>query len=356
MGLRAPLYLACAAFVWGACKANRLHSTGERDPHPAVDPIPQPAMDSALADSSGVLMFIGQDVGSIEAYAATVGEPQGVVGYTALDGLLGIDRPTDVGAGVNHLDALAARFPDAPLALGLYLIGMLDRVNAGALDAQIDELGRLLARYPVPVLLRIGYEFDGAWTAYEPKAYVLAYRRIADGVRAQGAHQVEFVWQSMAGCEPTFGNHPRLDWYPGDDYVDWVAASLFVEPTACGFEPQRELVDIARARGKPFYIAEATPQGFDLGSLTQGRDGPDQASVTADEILQRWFVPYFDFIAEHADVIRATTYINAHWDAQAMWGPPYNSGYWGDSRVQVQEDVLAFWNQRVPITLDVEGP
>ena len=47
------------------------------------------------------------------------------------------------------------------------------------------------------------------------------------------------------------------------------------------------------------------------------------------------------------DVVRGVTYINADWDSQGQWDAPYENGYWGDSRVQVNETILSNWESAV---------
>ena len=32
-------------------------------------------------------------------------------------------------------------------------------------------------------------------------------------------------------------------------------------------------------------------------------------------------------------------YINANWDNQALWAKPYHNGYWGDSRLEANEEI-----------------
>jgi len=44
---------------------------------------------------------------------------------------------------------------------------------------------------------------------------------------------------------------------------------------------------------------------------------------------------------DNRDVIHVLAYINVDWDSQAMWGPPYANGFWGDSRLEVNADIAA---------------
>jgi hypothetical protein len=61
--------------------------------------------------------------------------------------------------------------------------------------------------------------------------------------------------------------------------------------------------------------------------------------MTSDEIWAHWYAPLFELMAANGDVIRALAYINADWDSQPMWGPPYKDGFWGDTRLEADEAV-----------------
>lgn len=300
------------------------------------------ALGSSVAPAGKVRLFVGQDTETIDAYRATVGEPSGIVSYTSLAGLEGLHSASDTGGGAMYLDQLAAKYPRAPIALGLYLVGELDAVNGGSLDAELADLGAALAGYGVPVLVRVGYEFDATWSHYEPEDYQRAFTRVRTGLRAAGATNAELVWQAAASCGQTYENQAPEAWYPGDDAVDWIACSYFAQ-AACQFSPVKAMLHLAREHGKPFFIAESAPQGYDLARGTFSSDGSAVAQKTGPEIYGDWYAPYFDLVTQNSDVIRAVSYIDANWNAQPMWGPPYQNGYFGDSRVQANPDVLAGW-------------
>ena len=327
------------------------------------------------------LFIIGQDLGSVRDYAASGCCPRANGNTAYLDfydllseeggyGGLGLDpqgRPLeeemDWGGGPAHAWKSATEIGGV-LAIGLSITendqpAGLEYIAAGAYDAHIRQLAKFISLIEVPVYLRIGYEFDGSWNqGYSNRAnYIAAWRRIVDGLREQGADNVEFVWQAAAFPldELMEGHHENLpDWYPGDDHVDWMGVSLFMHldekpavdadydpPTAR--ELISELLDFARERGKPVMIAEASPQGYDLArgtnaniaSTWDGPQGENVVDVSPEEIWDAWFAPLFGFMEQNSDVIYALAYINCHWDAQDMWGPPYASGYWGDTRLQV---------------------
>jgi hypothetical protein len=61
--------------------------------------------------------------------------------------------------------------------------------------------------------------------------------------------------------------------------------------------------------------------------------------MTNDELWNHWFGPLFRLLGDNRDVIHVLAYINADWDSQAMWGLPYASGFWGDSRLESNDEI-----------------
>jgi len=327
------------------------------------------------------LFIIGQDLGSVRDYEASgcCAKPDANTLYldfytltsqrNGFGGLgIGLDgkpleQERDVGAGPANAWKSATEF-EGGLAIGLSITenenpGGLSRIAAGELDQNIRQLARFISLIDEPVYLRIGYEFDGGWNrGYEnADQYIAAFRRIVDVLRTENADNAEYVWQSAAFPLDilTDGGYTDIrQWYPGDEYVDWMGLSLFVHldekpGVEVAFEPPtaRELIGkvlgLARERDKPVFIGEASPQGYDLARGTNANiaatwDGPQGQSVvevSSEEIWDAWFAPVFDLLEENRDVIYAFAYINCNWDVQDMWDAPYESGYWGDTRLQV---------------------
>jgi hypothetical protein len=109
-----------------------------------------------------------------------------------------------------------------------------------------------------PIYLRIGYEFDGPHNQLEPEEYKEAYKRFVDITREEGVNNVAFVWHSYAA--PPYKGYALGSWYPGDDYVDWVAVSLFghmygPDPGLYG----DAVFDFAKTHKKPVMVAESSP-------------------------------------------------------------------------------------------------
>ena len=222
------------------------------------------------------------------------------------------------------------------------------------------------------VYLRIGYEFDGAWNHGYADAdlYKAAYRHIVDGLRREGASNIEYVLQAgAAGVDEIIDRRHEdiANWYPGDDYVDWLALSWFMNPDERSIvdtgefipmspgELSDEVLRLARDRGKPVMIAEASPQAMDLNEkftanhspLWDGESASNRQTMSDDEIWDYWFAPLFAYMNDNSDVIYALAYINADWDSQPMWGPPYESGFWGDTRLEANDEIANRFNRAI---------
>ena len=340
------------------------------------------------------LLIVGQDLGAIRGYmsSACCVKPDGLTAY--LDfydilkpgdyGGLGIDAAGERldfelswGSGPNSAYLTATEFGVSDIAIGLSITenehpGGLRKIVDGAHDDEIRQLAGFAAMVDGKVYLRIGYEFDGAWNHGYSDAdlYIAAYRRIVDVLREEQADNIEFVLQaSAAGVDEIIdGGHEDISkWYPGDEYVDWLALSWFMNPDERSIVPQSEftpltpgelsdeVLQLAREKGKPVMIAEASPQSMDLNEnfmanhspLWDGDPTSDQRSMTDEEIWDYWFAPLFAYMEDNRDVIHALAYINVDWDSQPMWGPPYANGFWGDTRLETNPELAGRFNEAV---------
>ena len=348
--------------------------------------VPAPAVDAEPSSADEKLLIIGQDLGAIRGYMASdcCPRPDALTAYVdfynilqeADFGGLGIDaegNPAgfefDWGAGPVGAFQTATEFGVDGLAIGLSITenahpGDLQRLIDGEFDKHIRHLARFLSLVKGPVYLRIGYEFDGAWNqGYgNPDKFKAAFVRIVDVLREEQADNFETVWQSGTSVADDVidGGHEDIKaFYPGDEYVDWMGLSWFMNPhetiqVESSFDPgtpqalAEELLAFARERDKPVMIAEAAPQAMDLNEkfmanhsgIWDGEPATGRVELSNDEIWDHWFKPLFDLLQQNRDVVNAIAYINVDWDSQAMWGPPYASGFWGDTRLE-SNDVIA---------------
>jgi len=163
---------------------------------------------------------------------------------------------------------------------------------------------------------------------------------MVDIFRRMGVTNTAYVWQSTG----FMSNQAQLEnWYPGDDYVDWLGVSFFNN------WQKIEMIEFARKKGKPVFIAEATPTVTDYDKDPSGSTGltkPMQLSDPEHGTLawNKWFVPFFDTIDKNEDVVKAVHYINCHWDSHPMW---YNNPTFKgvDARLHLNDTISARWRK-----------
>ncbi len=310
------------------------------------------------------LLIIGQDMGAIGGFIApnNLGyvnnfslTPGGITSYTSLPNLGGLRMKVNYGSGDLSAQAIIENptYQNSAISLGLYMVNQAGPTANGENDIQLKIMGKWIKDSNRPVFLRIGYEFDGNWNHYDPTEYRGAFKRIKIIFDSLGVKNCATVWQACTSPVDDIieGKHEDISsWYPGDEYVDWIGYSWFLNSPK-QIELTDELISFARKHKKPVMVSESTPQGYDLTRLTQrnivtildGPAGEGTKKKTAEEIWNEWFVPYFNYIEKNKDVVKAVAYINANWDAQPMWGAPYKEGYWGDSRVEANEIIKNKW-------------
>lgn len=197
------------------------------------------------------------------------------------------------------------------------------RVASGEYDMLIESLCDELELLGHPVLLRIGYEFNGtAWNGYQPATYVAAFRRVAARIRERRL-DVATVWD--AAGEPDF-LRGYMDYYPGDEYVDWWGLNLYSGPkgsSSDGFFSNpaiQQFLDAAEEHHKPVLIGEAAPRYTGVGAGEKSWD--------------LWFAGFFDLVAGHPG-IKAISYIDWNFAKTTQWND------WGDARLERDPVVAA---------------
>jgi Glycosyl hydrolase family 26 len=302
-----------------------------------------------------VILFTGQDLEAIggtdkytDGYYDHFPAPGGFTQYTdfltghktfgfthrGLDGLTTLDNWGDGDESIAV--TLADKdFNNSCLAIGLDISQGNDSITAaGGHDSLIYKLGNWLkTQSNRPIFLRIGYEFDGAeWNHYKKEFYIPAWKRIRDKLDSMGISNVAYTWQSKgAGAARAVID----SFYPGDDYVDWVAFSFF-SPA----EEHHPMIQFARNHHKPLFIAESSPVFPDEKGVGKPLDLTQQAG--AEQAWKDWFTPYFRTIKNNPDVIKAIHYINCPWKSRKMWK---DNGYFKniDARITKNDSIKIWW-------------
>jgi len=280
-----------------------------------LTPCPVFSYSNTFVPSTGkTLLLIGQDRDTIARYVnATGNTPAGTMLYTSIQDVKGLEEPIEYGSGPEDGNALLQNYPNSVVQVGLYMVDGLNGTISGTYDTNLRVLARWIKKADRPVYLRIGYEFDNPSNHYDPLQYKQAFRYVVDFLRNEGVTNAAYVWHSECADRPG----QWMDWYPGDDYVDWFGASMFSTeqiPIASNF------LKIARKHKKAFMICESSPWGM---YTTQGKID--------------WFKHIFKFIKDRN--VEAFCYIDSNWDAMPM----YQGQHIGDARLEENDEIRDLW-------------
>ncbi|MBN1482595.1 hypothetical protein EH223_11165 [candidate division KSB1 bacterium] len=332
------ILLAAGILLFATCKNDVTEPTKEE---PTVESGPM------FEPPDGECLFIlGQaDNASMEAYMNKLRKdpaPAGFAYYTSLsDGAVQKDMP--------RYKAFLDKYPNTVLQLAIWTGERqwgnpgyyLDDIVRGRYDQNINALAAACKSFGKPVFIRFGYEFDGWHNAYPPDKYIAAYRYFVNKMRDLNVENVAYVWHSW-GAAPYYGDddfpqyYPPLPngqkkthelWYPGDDYVDWLALSVF----GIGWgdlstnDVVQWLITFAENHDKPVMLAEAA------------------AIKTSDRRDTNWVIPNINWF-QHVfalcedEAVKAFTYINVDWEEQN------SSSTWGDTQIQnAPHNVIVYW-------------
>ena len=117
----------------------------------------------------------------------------------------------------------------------------------GKYDEDLKAWGQAAASFASPLIVEYGTEVNGEWFGWNgkfhgggkkngfgdpdkpdgPERFVAAYRHIVDAVRAAGAANITWVFHLDAAQSPAAAWNRFENYYPGSDYVQWIAASCY---------------------------------------------------------------------------------------------------------------------------------
>ena len=193
----------------------------------------------------------------------------------------------------------------------------LAALAAGYHDDQLTSVARTLAAYGGPVLLRFAHEMNADWYPWAvdangntPEGYVRAWRHVHDLMGAV-APKARWVWSPVAAWWPDA--LPLRSVYPGDAYVDYVAASGYGRSRAGSRTAEetfgRWYAEVRRITRRPALLSET------------GASGPEK---------EQWIESLVPFLRERPG-IRGFVWFNTS---------PETTGATGDYRIDDSPDHL----------------
>ncbi len=138
----------------------------------------------------------------------------------------------------------------------------LQDVVAGKYDWYLDDWIKGVSEFKSPIFIRPSHEMDGDWYPYsegykkDPTRntaadYIAYWKYVVDRFRKAGVNNVAWVW-CVNGDRS--GGKDWPDYYPGDDYTDWLAIDLYSARNPKDVVGQ--FMDLYGKTGKPIMIPE----------------------------------------------------------------------------------------------------
>jgi len=143
--------------------------------------------------------------------------------------------------GVMPWSSLKQGEPESVFTLGKILNGDFDEDIARCAD-EAHDLG-------FPIMMEFGPEVNGSWFPWNgawngrdeksygdaelpdgPERFRDAYRHVVEIFRRKGASDVTWVFHIAASGSPKETWNSASFYYPGDDWVDWIGASVYGVP------------------------------------------------------------------------------------------------------------------------------
>lgn len=216
---------------------------------------------------------IGQDVGDqIDAFSKMVGKNQ-----TAYFDVWGdMWDPKEMYWQLDYYEPLLAEGKVKAIGITVWPSVRADsyrdnytvkQIASGQQDSFIIEQAKKVRDFGYPVFIRFGAEFNiyqGQTYQGQPQSqtfifgenpsdFIAAWRHYVDVFREQNVTNALFVWNPNFA---DFGSHHYTEYYPGDNYVDWVGIDLYqYEPDS---HPAGMISGVYNeyASRKPIVIAE----------------------------------------------------------------------------------------------------
>jgi hypothetical protein len=194
----------------------------------------------------------------------------------------------------------------------------LSAIASGKSDTYISTFATAVRTLNVPIALSFGHEFNGNWypwgtTGTTPADFVAAWKHVHDLFAAAGATNVIWIWDPN-DIFPVQSVSLK-QYYPGDDYVDWVGVTGYWTQGGPNTYDSLYLPTLEEIRGfteKPFIIAET--------------------SVEAGSNEEQSLRDLFEAVEQHSDIVGFVWY-------------DFNKG--GDWRIENRPTLLNDFQQQL---------
>ncbi|GAX59195.1 glycoside hydrolase family 26 [Candidatus Scalindua japonica] len=204
---------------------------------------------------------------------------------------------------VPHLGAIASKTKPS-------------EVIKGNLDKTIKNWAKGAKEFRKPIFFRFFSEMNGNWNNFSaalnpsetPQMFIQAWRHVVNTFRKYGADNLIFVWAPL-GVD--IGSVHWTEYYPGDEYVDWVGISVY--SFLGNGDPESQIMGIYNdyAQRKPIMIAESA-----AGDADNNPKKYNPGNRYADS-PEKWINRYFDTLEKKAPRVKAFIWFNI--EKERVW-------------------------------------
>jgi len=182
-----------------------------------------------------------------------------------------------------------------------------------------------------PILLRWGHEMNGDWYPWSgalngggttdgfgdsnepdgPERFVAAYRHLHDLFADAGADNVLWVWCPNVPFEGLGDWNRLVNYYPGDEYVDWLCIDGYNWGTSsfgAQFDSRWQTFDEIFSQGYTELQAINSSKPIVIGEFASTEEGGDKAT---------WILDAYESIREDYPQIRAAVWF--HISKETNW-------------------------------------
>lgn len=237
--------------------------------------------------------------------------------FDDFDNAVGISNPALYGYYSTPNGGITATTMDTirnrPLVTALiswHIIFRDGRVTNGSSDGYIRDQANTIKNYGKPVFLRPAWEMNGDWypnwdlSATSTASYKSSWRRMVQIFKEQGVQNVAWVWCPNNGRWPH--QRPTVDWYPGDDVVDWICVDAYAwdgdyPKMMNSVDGAEDLTKFARSKNKPMMLGEWGPNSAQNSTASSVNGFFDWAERNPDTVKALVYFHFGDFKISRSD-------------------------------------------------------
>jgi hypothetical protein len=161
----------------------------------------------------------------------------------------------------------------------------LDQIANGSQDSVIISHAQSIKAFGKPIFLRFMHEMNGNWYPWDgshnsdsPAKYIAAWRHVHDVFAAQGVKNVAWVWCPNASDVPNQSWNHWTNYYPGDNYVDWVGIDGYNWGTNASWSSWQSFAKIM----SPIYQNYAATKPIIIPEFASTENGGSKAQWITD--------------------------------------------------------------------------